>query len=94
MKGKNKKAVALTYTGDMPAPQVIAAGKGYVADNLLAEAEKYDIPVYKDDKLATLLTELEVGAYIPEALYEVVAEILVFVSDLDELYGKMGNKTK
>ncbi len=85
---ETKKVAAISYQGDMAAPKVIASGSGHVADNILEEAAKHDIPVYKDKKLATLLTELEVGEQIPEALYNVVAEILVFVSDLDELYQK------
>ncbi|MGL4799048.1 MAG: EscU/YscU/HrcU family type III secretion system export apparatus switch protein [Cellulosilyticaceae bacterium] len=94
MEDKMKKVVALSYENGMEAPQVVASGKGYVADHILEEAKKHDIPVYEDAKLATLLTEIEVGAQIPEALYDVVAEILVFVSDMDELYGKIGSKAK
>lgn len=83
-----KKAAALSYTSDMQAPQVVASGKGEVADNIIEEAKKHHIPVYKDDNLATILTELEVGSHIPPQLYEIVAKIMVFVGDVDELYAK------
>lgn len=94
MQNQPKKAAALSYKEGMNAPKVIAAGKGYVAENILEEGKRHDVPVYKDNKLATLLTELEVGEQIPEALYDVVAQVLVFVSDMDELYGKIQEKTK
>ncbi|WP_069997590.1 EscU/YscU/HrcU family type III secretion system export apparatus switch protein [Cellulosilyticum sp. I15G10I2] len=87
-KEKVKRAAALSYKEDMTAPTVIASGQGKVADNILIEAEKNDIPVYQDEKLATILTEIEIGKQIPVELYEVVAKIMVFVGDMDELYAK------
>lgn len=94
MTEKSKRVAAISYDEGMVAPVVIAKGQGRVADNILEEAKKHDIPVYKDKKLATLLTELEIGEQIPEALYDVVAQILVFVSDIDERYGKVKKNTK
>ncbi len=88
-----KKAAALSYTPEMNAPQVVALGKGEVADNIIEEANKHHIPVYKDDNLATILTELEVGSFIPPQLYEIVAKIMVFVGDMDELYAKTKSDT-
>ena len=85
---KTKRVAALSYTEDMTAPKIIASGKGKIAENILKEAEKNDIPVYEDPKLATILTELEIGSQIPEELYELVAKIMVFVGDMDELYAK------
>lgn len=88
MKDKIKKAAALSYKEDMVAPKIVASGKGKVAENILKEGENNAIAVYKDPKLATLLTELEVGDQIPEELYDIVAKILVFVGDMDALYAK------
>ena len=51
---------------------------------------KNDIPIHQDEKLAKTLSKLEVGDAIPPELYEVVAEILVFVDAMDKLKGKMG----
>jgi flagellar biosynthesis protein len=93
-KEKIKKVAALSYTEDMAAPKVIASGKGKVADNIIKEAEKNNIPVYQDEKLATILTEIEIGSQIPEELYELVAKIMVFVGDMDELYAKTKNARK
>lgn len=83
-----KKAVALSYKEDMVAPTIVASGSGKVAENILLEAEKNNVPVYEDKKLATLLTQLELGQAIPPELYEVVAKILLFVGDMDDLYAK------
>ncbi|ONI44192.1 flagellar biosynthesis protein FlhB [Candidatus Epulonipiscioides gigas] len=83
-----KKAVALSYEGGATAPLVVAKGKGKVAENIIAEAEKNDVAVYEDKNLANLLTEVDIGSQIPAEVYELVAKILVFVGDIDELYAK------
>ncbi|MDA3732552.1 EscU/YscU/HrcU family type III secretion system export apparatus switch protein [Niameybacter massiliensis] len=93
MEDKIKRAAAISYDPEKAsAPIVVAEGKGYVAKNIIEEAKKQNIPVYKDDKLATLLTEIKIGAQIPEELYDIMAQILVFVSDMDELYGKVSKE--
>ncbi|MGL4738556.1 MAG: EscU/YscU/HrcU family type III secretion system export apparatus switch protein [Cellulosilyticaceae bacterium] len=86
-----RRAVALSYTQDMSAPEIVAKGKGYIAENIIKEALEKEVPVYEDAKLATLLTELQIGEQIPSELYDIVAQILVFVGDLDELYAKTGH---
>ena len=47
------------------------------------------MPLYKDNKLANTLSKLEIGDTIPPELYDVVAEILVFVDDMDRLRSKI-----
>ena len=47
----------------------------------MQQAKEEHIPFYQDDKLAKTLSKLEIGEMIPPELYEVVAEILVFVDD-------------
>lgn len=86
---KLKTAVALSYELGSAAPKIIASGKGYVAEKIIKEGEKEEIPFYEDDKLASTLSKLEIGDYIPEELYGVVAEILVFVSDMDKIRSKL-----
>lgn len=93
-KNKVKRAAALSYNENMNAPTIVASGKGKVAENIIKEAEKNDVPVYQDKKLATILTEMEIGEQIPEELYELVAKIMVFVGDMDELYAKTKNFNK
>lgn len=88
-KKKSKTAVAVAYQpGDM-APKILAAGKGEVAEKIIEKAKENDVPFYQDNKLAETLSKLEIGDTIPPELYEVVAEILVFVDDMDKMKAKL-----
>lgn len=85
---KIKKASALSYTpGEDSAPKVIASGKGVVAEKLIEKAKEAKIPIYEDQHLAETLSHISLGNEIPPQLYEVVAEVLSFISRLDENYG-------
>ena len=91
-KQRVKTAVALAYEpGDM-APKILATGKGEVAERIIETAKENDVPFYKDNKLAETLSKLEIGDTIPPELYDVVAEILVFVDDMDRLKAKLAGK--
>ncbi len=93
-KVKRKQAIALSYDPEEDAPKVIASGTGLVAEKIIEKAKEADIPVHKDDKLANTLSKLEIGDMIPPELYEVVAEILVFVDRMDKIKEKMANHGK
>ena len=82
---KPKQAIALAYDPGDTAPRILATGKGALAEKILETAKEADVPVYQDEKLAKTLAKLEIGDTIPPELYEVVAEILVFVDDMDKL---------
>lgn len=82
-------AVALEYDPGDTAPKILATGTGYVAEKILEEAKKNDVPLYKDSKLAETLSALEIGDAIPPELYGVVAEILVFVDGMDKVKAKL-----
>lgn len=86
---RNKTAVALGYEPGDKAPRIIAAGKGELAQRIIDRAQQADIPLHKDEKLAKTLSKLEIGETIPPELYEVVAEILVFVDHMDKLREKL-----
>lgn len=85
----NKTAVALRYNPGDEAPEVIATGKGALAEKILKKAGENDVPVYEDEKLAKTLSKLEIGDMIPPELYGVVAEILVFVDRMDKIRNKL-----
>ncbi len=89
---KEKTAVALAYNPGDDAPKILATGKGYIAERIIEEAKEHDVPFYKDDKLAETLSRLEIGDAIPPELYEVVAEILVFVDGMDKIKAKLDGK--
>ncbi|MCM1160074.1 MAG: EscU/YscU/HrcU family type III secretion system export apparatus switch protein [Roseburia sp.] len=86
---KIKQAIALEYDPSEEAPRVIASGKGVLAERILEKAKEEKVPIHKDDKLADTLSRLEIGEMIPPELYEVVAEILVFVDQMDRIRAKM-----
>ena len=88
-KPKVRQAIAIEYDpGDM-APKVIATGKGALADKIIEKAKEADVPLHQDSKLASTLSKLEIGDYIPPELYGVVAEILVFVDEMEKRKGKV-----
>ena len=91
---KNKTAVALTYNPNEEAPKIIATGRGYLADKILHMAKEHEIPVHQDNKLANTLSKLDIGEYIPPELYDVVAEVLVFVDNMDRMKGKLSEYKK
>ncbi|MCR5503521.1 MAG: EscU/YscU/HrcU family type III secretion system export apparatus switch protein [Lachnospiraceae bacterium] len=86
---KIKTAVALSYDPDDDAPKVVASGRGALAERIIEKAKEAKVAVHKDDKLAETLSRLEIGELIPPELYEVVAEILVFVDAMDKIKAKM-----
>ena len=85
-----KKAVALMYEPGSQAPQVVASGKGLVAEKIIETAKQSDVPLYKDTNLAETLLNLDIGDCIPPELYGVVAEILVYVDKMDKIKEKLG----
>ena len=91
---KPKQAIALSYDPDDDAPKVVATGKGALAEKIIEEAKHAKVPVHKDSKLADTLSRLEIGELIPPELYEVVAEILVFVDQMDRIRAKMEQANK
>lgn len=86
---KVKQAIALEYDPSDEAPRVIASGRGILAERIIERAQESQVPVHRDDKLADTLSRLQIGDMIPPELYEVVAEILVFVDAMDKLKSKM-----
>jgi flagellar biosynthesis protein len=86
---KDKTAVAIAYNPGDAAPKILAAGKGEVAERIIETAKENDVPFYQDNSLAETLSRLKIGDTIPPELYSVVAEILVFVDDMDKMKGKL-----
>ena len=91
---KVKQAVALEYDPADSAPRVIAMGRGALAEKIIEQAKQAEVPVHKDDKLADTLSKLQIGDMIPPELYEVVAEILVFVDGMDKIKAKIAAHQK
>jgi len=82
---ERKKAVALKYDkAKHSAPVVSAKGRGIVAENIIQEAVKHNIPLQEDPALIEMLLEIELNESIPEELYEVIAEVLSFMYQLHQ----------
>ena len=88
-----KKAVALQYRADYVAPKVVARGTGHMAQKIIDTAQDADVALYEDSKLVEELTRVDLGAEIPPELYEIVAQILVFVDGLDKLEALRSGRT-
>lgn len=84
-----KQAIALEYDPSDAAPKIIASGRGALAERIIEKAQEADVPIHRDDKLADTLSRLEIGDMIPPELYEVVAEILLFVDSMDKIKSKI-----
>ena len=87
-KNKTKtSAISLQYNRvGYRAPKVTAKGQGWVAEKIIAMAQKQNIPIKKDKDLMELLEKIDVGQEIPEALYKIVAELLAWVYHLNKEY--------
>lgn len=92
MKEKIKKAAAISYDNGDYAPKVIAIGRGDIADKIIDSAKKNDIPIFENKQLVDNLLNFEIGEHISPELYEVVAQILVFISDIDRVKGETDEK--
>ena len=77
------RAVALSYDGGAGAPVVVASGMGYMAEKIVEVAADSGVPIYEDNSLATILTQLQLGQEIPEELYKAIVEIYVYFLHFD-----------
>lgn len=76
-------AAALKYNKKTRAPIVIAAGQGYLAQKIVETAVENEVPVYEDNSLATLLSQLKLGTEIPPSLYQAIVDIYVYFLDFN-----------
>jgi flagellar biosynthesis protein len=86
---KRKKAVALKYDQEVgrsekAAPQVVAKGAGLVAEAILKKANEAGVYIHEDQDLVEVLSKVEIGAEIPDELYEAVAKVLAIVYRLNK----------
>jgi len=88
---KKKRAVALRYKEEESAPRIIARGEERMAELIVQTAQAHGIPVEANSPLVRTLMEFDVGDYIPEEVYEVVAQLLIFVYRL-KLEDRHGNE--
>ena len=75
------RAVALSY-GDAGAPQVVARGYGETAERIIALAREHGIYVHDAPELVSLLMQLDLDERVPAVLYEVIAELLLWLDEM------------
>lgn len=76
-------AAALRYGPTDAAPQVVAKGRGPVADEIVRRAIAAGVPRVESEALANALVRVELDAAIPPELYLAVAEVLAWVYRID-----------
>lgn len=86
---EKRTAVALGYEAGDEAPRILATGRGHLADRIIEEARKADVPIHRDAALARTLSSLDYGECIPPELYEVVVDVLTYVDKVDEVRARM-----
>ncbi len=79
-KPARQTAVAIKdRTAERKVPQVVAAGRGNLAEKILQLAFENDIKVKEDSALAEMLASVELDSPIPSEAFMAVAEILYYV---------------
>ena len=77
-------AAALKYDPvGQDAPQIVAAGRGLAAEEIVRIARENGVPLHEDAELVEALSRLELTESIPRELYAVVAEVLAYVFRVD-----------
>ncbi len=77
---KRQTAVALKDgTAEGKIPEITAAGRGKIAEQILALARENGIDIREDSALAEMLAKIEIDSPIPSEAFMAVAEILTYV---------------
>ncbi|MCT8469854.1 EscU/YscU/HrcU family type III secretion system export apparatus switch protein [Chromohalobacter canadensis] len=80
---ERRRAVALAYQDPSAAPVVVAKGYGDLAERIVSTAKNDGIFVHDAPELVALLMQVDLDAQIPPMLYQVIAELLAWVYDLE-----------
>jgi flagellar biosynthesis protein len=73
------RAVALRYATGELAPQVVAKGRGAIAEAIIGRALDSNVYVHRSPELVSLLMQVDLDEHIPPALYVAVAELLAWL---------------
>ena len=88
---ENKKlqAAAISYDpSENDVPILSAFGEGKMAEKIVEVARESGVPVMPEPGLTGLLSRLSVGDEIAPEMYDAVAKVLAFVSEVDKTYGE------
>ena len=88
---QNKKlqAAAISYDpSENDIPILSAFGEGHMAEKILEVAKESGVPIMPEPGLTSMLSRLSVGDEIAPEMYDAVAKVLAFVSEVDKTYGE------
>ncbi|MDC7241533.1 MAG: EscU/YscU/HrcU family type III secretion system export apparatus switch protein [Spirochaetales bacterium] len=79
-----RKSLALKWNREKDnAPRMIAAGKGPMAERIITLAREAGVPVEENSLLTEALIDTAPGSEIPPELYQLAAELYIFLMELD-----------
>jgi len=88
------RAAAIAYDpSSHDAPILAAFGEGQLAKKIVEVAKEAGIPILPDPDLSAMLSQVSVGDEISPEMYEAVAKVLAFVSEVDRTYGEKVKKS-
>lgn len=76
-------AVALAYRAGESAPQVVAKGRGLIAETIIERARDAGVYVHESPELVSLLMQVDMDQHIPPQLYLAIAELLAWLYRLE-----------
>ncbi|GGJ64079.1 flagellar biosynthesis protein [Anoxybacillus voinovskiensis] len=79
-------AAVIRYEQGDKAPKVVAHGKGYVAEKIIALAKEHNVPMEQDASLVHHLLDIDLGDSVPPQLYAAIAEILILIEKMERNY--------
>ena len=81
-------AAAISYDpAENDVPILSAFGEGHLAQKIVEVARESGVPVMPEPGLTKMLSKLGVGDEIAPEMYDAVAKVLAFVSEVDRTYG-------
>ena len=92
MSGEERRitqAAAISYDpAENDVPILSAFGEGHMAQKIVEVAKESGVPIMPEPGLTGLLSKLSVGDEIAPEMYDAVAKVLAFVSEMDRSYGE------
>ncbi|MCL2382179.1 MAG: EscU/YscU/HrcU family type III secretion system export apparatus switch protein [Treponema sp.] len=80
-----KKASAIAYNRDEGVPRLLAKGRGWEAEQIIALAKEHGVEIVEDTALSALLDAgVKQGDFVPPWCWEALAKILAFVLSEEE----------
>lgn len=81
----NGSSVAvISYDQEKDAPNIVAQGKGAIAQRIIELANQNNVPIQEDSTLISNLIDMDLGDNIPPQLYSVIAEIFIMLEEMEK----------